>query len=80
MAKPSIPFTDLSKLRYLTLDEAACYLRLTPEALRTRMKRGKVPTWCYSRLGGSLRFIRAALDEWMGADERSQQIAKRSVA
>ena len=50
---------------YLTLPHAAAYLDLTVEALRQRVKRGTVPAWCWTRMGGSIRFIKSALDEWM---------------
>lgn len=52
---------------YLTPIEAAEYLGLpSVNALKQRMQRGTIPTWTWTRLGGSsLRFIRASLDEWL---------------
>lgn len=55
---------DLSRKPWLNPREAALYLSLsTVDALRCRMKRGTVPPWCWSKLGGSLRFSRVALDQ-----------------
>jgi predicted DNA-binding transcriptional regulator AlpA len=52
---------------YLTPIETAEYLGLPSlNALKKRMQRGTIPTWTWSRLGGSsLRFVRASLDEWL---------------
>src|SRR5687768_2834142 len=51
---------DVQRKPYLTSEEAAEYLGLpSVNALRMRMKRGTVPSWCYSHFGGSLRFMRA---------------------
>lgn len=61
---------DVSRLHYLTLREAATYLRVTPNALRKRMRSGAVPAWCYTRLGRDHRFMRVALDQALGADVR----------
>lgn len=61
---------DLSTLPYLTLAEAASYLRLSEKGLRCRMDRGTVPPWCWTRLGGSLRFNRRALDELLEPKDR----------
>lgn len=56
---------------YLSLRKAADYMDLTEKALRRRVERGTVPAWCYSRVGRSYRFMRAALDQLLApADER----------
>lgn len=56
--------TDLSRKPWLSPVEAALYLSLpTVDALRTRIKRGRIPPWCWTKFGGSLRFSRVALDE-----------------
>lgn len=58
---------------YLSLAHAAEYLDLTVEALRQRLKRGTVPAWCWTRMGGtSIRFIKSELDEWMQPAARGQ--------
>lgn len=66
---------DLSRKPYLTTAEAAAYLSITEKALRRRMQRGTIPVWCYSHLGRSLRFSRAALDELL-TPEHSHSIAE----
>ena len=56
---------------YLSYAHAAAYLDITVEALKHRVKRGTVPAWCWTRMGGkSIRFIKSALDEWMVPAER----------
>ena len=60
---------------YLSLEHAAAYLDLTVPALRQRVKRGTVPAWCYTRMGGkAIRFIVSALDEWMQPAERAEAL------
>lgn len=58
---------------YLTPIEAAEYLGLSSvNALKKRMQRGTIPTWTWSRMGGSsLRFVRASLDEWLQPRDRA---------
>jgi hypothetical protein len=69
---------------YLSSDEAVAYLSLpTRNALKQRMKRGTIPVWCYTRLGGSLRFIRSALDDLLQVRERQaalHEVRKDAVA
>jgi predicted DNA-binding transcriptional regulator AlpA len=62
---------------YLTSREAVQYLGLpSVNALKQRMKRGTIPTWCWTRMGGkSLRFVRAALDEWLQPADRTGALA-----
>jgi excisionase family DNA binding protein len=58
---------------YLSVEHAAAYLDLTVCALRERMKRGSIPAWTWTRLGGtSIRFIKSALDEWLQPVERAE--------
>jgi len=60
---------------YLSLEHAAAYLDLTVPALRQRVKRGTIPSWCYTRMGGkAIRFIVSALDEWMQPAERAEAL------
>jgi len=63
--------SDLSTRVYLTPREAVEYLGLSSlKALRCRMDRKSIPSWCWTRMGGSLRFLRASLDEWLQPAER----------
>jgi excisionase family DNA binding protein len=59
---------------YLSYAQAAEYLGLpSVNALKHRVKRGTVPAWCWTRMGGkSIRFIKSALDEWMVPADRVQ--------
>lgn len=58
----------------LTLEEAADYLRFSPDYLRDLMRRQQVP---YYRMGkadskgvkGSIRFRRSKLDAWINSGE-----------
>jgi hypothetical protein len=63
---------DLSRATYLTLAECANYMRLSTGAVKMRKKRGAIPGYCYSYVGGSLRFIREAIDELFQKKERVQ--------
>ena len=57
---------------YLTPDETVAYLGLpSRNALKQRMKRKTIPAWCWTRMGGSLRFVRASLDEWLQPKDRA---------
>jgi len=47
----------------LTLEEAARYLRLTPEAVARQAATGNIPG---QRVEGSWRFLQAALTDWLG--------------
>jgi len=63
--------TSTSNDGYLSYAHAAAYLDLTVEALKHRVKRGTVPAWCWTRMGGkSIRFIKSELDRWMVPAER----------
>lgn len=78
-AGESRPHDQLSQRVYLTTREAATYLGLpSVEALQQRVRRGKIdpstgiPPWCWTRMGSkSLRFLRAALDEWLQPKDRA---------
>lgn len=74
------PAVDLSRKAWLSPREAALYLGLrTVEALRSRLKRGTVPPWCWTKLGGSLRFSRVALDELLAeglSDPRALRVVR----
>ena len=66
---------DLSQAVYLTPAETVLYLGLpSRNALDQRMKRGTIPAWCWSRMGGSLRFVRASLDEWLQPSARVEAL------
>lgn len=64
---------ELSQRVYLTSREAVAYLGLpSVDALQQRVRRGTIPAWCWTRMGGkSLRFLRASLDEWLQPQERT---------
>ncbi len=49
-----------NNLIWMTTKEASEYLRLSPEALRIQVHRGKIP---FSKLGRRLRFKREDLDK-----------------
>jgi excisionase family DNA binding protein len=61
---------DLASQTYLTLAEAAEYLRFTPGALQKQMERKAIPAWTWKRVGRSYRFTREFLDEWMQEESR----------
>jgi len=63
---------DLSREVYLTLAQAARYLKRSVGAVKMLKKRGVIPPYCYTYLGGSLLFIREALDELLQKKERLQ--------
>lgn len=52
-----------------TTDEAAQYLRLSRQTLELLRLNGRGPR--YAKLGRSVRYRRAALDEWLIANEQS---------
>src|SRR5579859_7880548 len=55
--RPKQPIPDV-----LTLDEAAAYLRVTPEQVRAQAASGQPPA---QQFGGEWRFLKAALDDWL---------------
>lgn len=46
----------------LTLDEVACYIRVTKRTLYRLAQEGRLPAF---KLGGVWRFRRAELDQWI---------------
>lgn len=61
-----IPRQPLESRRYLTARETVMYLGLPSlNALKQRMKRRTIPVWTWTRMGGSLRFLRVELDRWL---------------
>ena len=48
----------------LTLQEAADYLKVSPDTLVDRAASGEIPS---ARVGRQWRFMRAQLDEWLSA-------------
>lgn len=60
----------LHERTYLSSSDTVAYLGLPSlDALQHRMKRGTIPAWTWTRIGRnkhSLRFLRAALDQWLG--------------
>jgi excisionase family DNA binding protein len=69
---------DLASQKYLTLAEAAEYLRFTPGALQKQMERKAIPAWTWKRVGRSYRFLRVALDEWLEEKYRAVRPAQVS--
>lgn len=52
-----------------TTEEAAAYLRLSRQTLELLRLNGGGPR--YAKLGRSVRYRRAALDEWLAANEQN---------
>ncbi|KRV16826.1 hypothetical protein AN459_29945 [Pseudomonas aeruginosa] len=52
-----------------TTEEAAQYLRLSRQTLELLRLQGGGPR--YAKLGRSVRYRRAALDEWLAANEQN---------
>ncbi|HOL95990.1 MAG TPA: helix-turn-helix domain-containing protein [bacterium] len=48
--------------RWMTVKEIAEYLGLTTKAIYNRVHMRRIP---YSKLGGSLRFDKEAIDNWL---------------
>jgi excisionase family DNA binding protein len=48
--------------KVMTTREAAVYLKCHPFTLNRLAKRGEIPAF---KVGGSWRFLRSALDEWI---------------
>lgn len=48
-----------------TVDECAEYLRLTPNGLRCRFKRGQFPKGTYIYLGREIRFVAERIKRWI---------------
>lgn len=56
-----------SPLDVLTLDEAAAYLRLAVQAVRTEAEAGRIPG---QKLGGDWRFLRGGIAQWLSSPVR----------
>jgi excisionase family DNA binding protein len=61
----------------MPIERAAEYLSISVTALRSRMKRGTIAPWCYTRFGGSLRFNRKYLDEWLSMPMEQKRKLRR---
>ena len=48
-----------------TVEECAEFLRLSPEAVRCRLKRGQFPVGTYTHVGRSVRFIPERVRAWV---------------
>jgi hypothetical protein len=48
-----------------TVEETAAYLRLTPNGLRCRFKRGQFPKDTYVYLGREIRFVAQRIKRWI---------------
>jgi predicted DNA-binding transcriptional regulator AlpA len=48
-----------------TIDECASWLKMSPDAVRCRLKRGQFPPHTYTHLGRSVRFIAERLKAWV---------------
>ena len=57
----------IADTRYLTIEEAAQYLRRTPKAIRRLVERRKIP---HLKTGRWITFDRETLDRWMKEQER----------
>ena len=61
-----MPITDRVLAETLwTIDEAAAWLKMSPDAVRCRLKRGWFPPNVVVHLGRSVRFIVERLKEWV---------------
>lgn len=55
--------TDLLEL--WTIEECANWLRVSPEGVRCRIKRGQFPKETYVHVGRKVRFIAQRVREWL---------------
>lgn len=61
----------------LTLEEAADYLRLSPDILQQHAVAGKIPG---QPIGDSWRFLRSAIDDWLRChDSRSVLLQQAGI-
>ena len=58
----------------LTVDEAAAYLKLSDQTVRTLQRNGEIESF---RVGKSIRFRLVKIDEWI---ERQEQIERERIA
>ncbi len=54
--------THKNQKRWMTVNEAAEYLGLTTKAVYNRVHMRRIP---YTKLGGSLRFDKEAIENWL---------------
>jgi predicted DNA-binding transcriptional regulator AlpA len=48
-----------------TIDECATWLKMSPDAVRCRLKRGQFPPPTYVHLGRSVRFVADRMKKWV---------------
>ena len=48
-----------------TINECAAWLKMSPDAVRCRLKRGQFPPETYVHLGRSVRFVAERLRKWV---------------
>lgn len=53
------------RLELFDLDEAATWLRVTPETLRAWAEESKIPCWQPGGRGGKLLFPRQVIEDWI---------------
>ena len=68
-AREPLTFEQVMLLEVFTTDEAAQFLRLSRQTLELLRLQGGGPR--YAKLGRSVRYRRAALDEWLESREQS---------
>ncbi len=64
----------------LTVDEAAALMRITPDSVRDRVKRGTIPAECVVDVIKPVRFRAAKLREWLGLSTQVEAVAERGDA
>jgi excisionase family DNA binding protein len=57
----------------LTLEEAAAYLRLSPETVARQVSQGEIPG---RQVGTEWRFLQSALDEWLSTRDTRQALLR----
>ena len=64
---PAMTAKELENEKYLTVKEAAIYLKIPENTLRSKLIAGrKIP---FIKRGNSIRFNRTKLDDWMDSQE-----------
>ena len=67
------PSKDIHDLTFLTVEQAAEYLQLSPKTIWTHTRRGLLPV---CRIGGLVRYRRQALDETLAKLETRSNVRK----
>jgi excisionase family DNA binding protein len=67
--EPLLPSNDV-----LTLEEAAVYLRVTPEGLKSQAANGRMPA---QLVDGEWRFLKSALMQWLKFGPRTYEEMRR---